>query len=61
MKKTLLTLTFMTALSFATWAQNAKVTSTVFNKNEQQCVTADYQMPGNLVEGALKRNLRMQN
>lgn len=55
MKKTLLSLTLLTSLSLAAWAQNAKTTSTVFNKTEQQCVTADYQMPGNLVEGALKK------
>ncbi len=57
MKKQLLVLTVLLTLSFISFAQNPQIGTTVFNKASQPCVYSDYQMPGSIVEGALKKKL----
>lgn len=39
----------------AVWSQNAKVSTVEFNKTPQPCVMADYAIPADMVEGALKK------
>jgi hypothetical protein len=57
MKKQFLTLTALLSLSLSSFAQNPQTGTTVINKASQPCVYADYQMPGSIVEGALKKKL----
>ncbi len=57
MKKQFLTLTALLSLSLTSFAQNPQTGTTVINKASQPCVYADYQMPGSIVEGAMKKKL----
>ena len=58
MKKTLLTLLTCMSLSSLLVAQNAKETSIEFNKKSQPAVSADFDMPGMITEGAIKKKMK---
>lgn len=57
MKKYLLTITTLLSITTASYAQDAKMGTTLINKVTQPCVVANYNYPGDVVEGALKKKL----
>ena len=56
MKKNLLTMLCI-AMSFFSMAQNAKPTTVEFNKKSQPAVVAQFDMPGAIAEGAIKKRM----
>lgn len=57
MKKYTLTIATIFASIFISYAQIANVASTEFNGKLQPSVSADFQMPANITEGAVKQKL----
>jgi hypothetical protein len=55
MQKITLTLAALLALTVASFAQNAKTNQVEINKASQPCVVAEYSLPAEMVEGALKK------
>lgn len=57
MKKILITLMTYLCVSSVLFAQNAKVSYVDFNKKSQPAVSADFDMPGEITEGAIKKKM----
>lgn len=58
MKKTLFTFMICLSISSYLFAQNAQTTNVEFNNKSQTAVSADFEMPGNIAEGAIKKRMK---